>query len=261
MSLELMIQKNETLVFLIEYDGTNYAGWQKQSNAISIQSKIAEALYHTFGKYYLIPAAGRTDAGVHARGQVAHCPKPSKLTIPEHKIPTAINTNLPEDIRIIAAKIVDIPFHATIDAIARRYTYHIHTKENVFIRKYSLHIHYKLDFEKLFESAKIFVGEWDLKPIAKRNPSTNSYVCRIEQSYWEKIDEDKYRYTIQANRFVYSAVRAIVGIMLNIARGKLEPNEVIKALTIGKRGFNLSIVPPHGLFLDKVFYPEGKNFF
>lgn len=249
------------IILLIEYDGTNYAGWQKQKNAITIQERIEQAIQKAFGFSSIPVGAGRTDAGVHARGQVAHCVVPKDFSLPEERIALAINSKLPEDIRIINAKITENPFHATIDAIARRYSYYIHTKSDVFIRNYSCFVPYKFDVDKLFESAKIFLGEWNFKEIAKKNHSTESYVCRIEKSYWEKIGDYKFHYTIQANRFVYSLVRAIIGLMLEIARGRRSIEELRTLLITNKRNFHFPLAPPNGLFLDKAIYPEGKNFF
>lgn len=252
------------IVFLIEYDGTNYSGWQYQENSTSIQGAIKNSLTKAFRQSFPLVGAGRTDSGVHARGQVAHSIVPEGFSVPESKIPAAVNSKLPRDIRIIDAKIVEVPFHATIDAIARVYTYFIHTKPSVFLRNYSYYLPYTIDYQKLFDSANIFVGEWNFASLAKKNPSTKNYTCRIEESYWEKIDEFRLKYTIQANRFVYSLVRAIVGAMIEIARGRLTPKEILTALKTGAtetKKFNIPLAPQCGLFLEKVIYPSGKNFF
>lgn len=249
------------IVFLIEYDGTNYSGWQYQENSTSIQGTIKNSLTKAFEQSFSLVGAGRTDAGVHARGQVAHSIVPDEFSVPEDKIPTAVNSKLPKDIRIIDAKIVEVPFHSTIDAIARVYTYFIHTRPSVFLRNYSYYLPYTIDYQKLFDSANIFVGEWDFTSLAKKNPSTKNYICRIEKSHWEQIDEFRFKYSIQANRFVYSLVRAIVGTMIEIARGVLTPLEIHTALKTGTRKFHIPLVPPCGLFLKKVLYPPDKNFF
>ncbi|MGQ9819728.1 MAG: tRNA pseudouridine(38-40) synthase TruA [Candidatus Kapaibacteriales bacterium] len=249
------------IVFLIEYDGSNYSGWQYQVNSTSIQGTIKNSLTEAFGQSFSLVGAGRTDAGVHARGQVAHSILPDGFSVPENKIPNAVNSKLPKDIRIIDAKIVNVPFHATIDAKARIYAYFIHTKPSVFYRNYSYYIPYPLDFLKLFDSASIFIGEWDFACLAKKNPSTKNYTCQIEKSYWEQIDDIRFKYTIQANRFVYSLVRAIVGTMIEIARGRLTPEEVLTALKTGTRKFHIPLAPSCGLFLEKVIYPPTKSFF
>lgn len=262
MFLELMTKGiKKKIVFLIEYDGTNYSGWQYQENSTSIQGTIKKSLTKAFGQSFSLVGAGRTDAGVHARGQVAHSIVPDEFSVPENKIPTAVNSKLPKDIRIIDAKIVDVPFHATIDAIARVYTYFIHTRPSVFLRNYSYYLPYTIDYQKLFESANIFVGEWDFASLAKKNPSTKNYICRIEKSHWEQIDEFRYKYSIQANRFVYSLIRAIVGAMIEIARERLNLLEILTVLKTGTKKLNIPLAPQCGLFLEKVLYPSGKNFF
>lgn len=262
MFLELMTKGiNKKIVFLIEYDGTNYSGWQYQENSTSIQGTIKNSLAKAFGQSFSLVGAGRTDAGVHALGQVAHSIVPDGFSVPENKIPTTVNSKLPKDIRIIDAKIIELPFHATIDAIGRVYTYFIHTKPSVFLRNYSYYLPYSLDYQKLFDSANIFLGEWDFTSLAKKNPSTKNYTCRIEKSIWEQIDKFRFKYTIQANRFVYSLVRAIVGTMIEIARGRLTAIEILKALKTGTRKFHIPLAPPCGLFLEKVLYPPSKNFF
>lgn len=256
-----MKASKKTIVFLIEYDGTNYSGWQSQKNSVSIQETIEKALKEITGIELHVVGAGRTDAGVHSRGQVAHCRIDERFLIPEHKITSAVNSVLPPDIRILDAKITEQGFHATKDAIARQYSYYVHTRESVFLRNYSLWVPFEIDEKRLFESAKVFLGEHDFSAFAKKNPSTKNYVCRVEISNWERISGFQYKYTIKANRFVYGLIRSLVGLMLDVARNRRTIEEIEKALKEGKKNFQNPLSKSCGLYLEKVFYPEKINFF
>ncbi len=256
-----MMNTKRTIVFLIEYDGTNYSGWQSQKNSVSVQETIENALKEVTKLNLHIVGAGRTDAGVHARGQVAHCRIDKRFPIPEHKITSAVNSALPPDVRILDAKLTDKPFHATKDAIARQYSYYIHTKESVFLRNYSLYVPFAINERELFECAKVFWGEHNFSAFAKKNPSTKNYTCIIETSNWEKISNFQYKYTIKANRFVYGLIRSLIGVMLDVARNRRTIQEVEKALKEGTKKFQNPLSKACGLYFEKVFYPEKINFF
>ena len=164
------------LILKIEYDGTNYGGWQIQPNAPSIQEEIEKVLHKLNGSHIGIVGAGRTDAGVHARGQVAHAKLGTKFPVPEKKIPYVLNSKLPDDIRIVEAQIVNFDFHARFDAIAREYSYTINSNNSVFDRLFSTLIKYKIDYAKLKKSADIFVGKHDFTTFSKHNPDTKNYI-------------------------------------------------------------------------------------
>ncbi|NTV93336.1 MAG: hypothetical protein HGA72_08775 [Chlorobiaceae bacterium] len=126
-----------TLILKVQYDGTNYAGWQRQTNALAIQEVLERALTKSFNRTMTAIGAGRTDAGVHARGQITHSVLREPSNIPDDKLIKAINSNLPDDVCVTDAKIIEGKFHATADAIAREYSYSVHTKYSVFLRNYS----------------------------------------------------------------------------------------------------------------------------
>jgi tRNA pseudouridine38-40 synthase len=248
--------KIRTLALKIEYDGTRYGGWQIQPNTISIQSEIKSALKKLTDFEFIVTGAGRTDAGVHARGQVASIRIDNNFHIPESKISLAINSVLPEDIKIICAKIINNDFHARFDAIAREYSYFIHLKEDVFKRNYSLLYKYPFDFNILRESAEVFTGEHNFTTFSKFNSSTVNYVCNVEIAKWDKINDFSYRFTIKSDRFVYGMVRAIVGAMLDASRGKRTINDLRDTLLKCDRSYISPLAQPHGLFLEKIYYPE-----
>ncbi len=251
----------KTIVLSIEYDGTNYSGWQRQKNSNSIQQTIENAIKKATNFDLHVIAAGRTDAGVHALNQIAHCRIPDDFPIPEEKIATVINSKLPLDIYIKSAKIIESNFHATKDAIGRAYIYRIHTTPNVFIRKYSLFVPFKINLEILNDVAKVFLGEHDFTAFSKRNPSTRNYVCNVSVSQWEMSDNSQYYFRVEANRFVYGMVRALVGVMLDYCRRRRSIEEIKKALNTGKKFFPYPLAKACGLFLEKIIYPPEKNFF
>ncbi|MFA6571187.1 MAG: tRNA pseudouridine(38-40) synthase TruA [Bacteroidota bacterium] len=250
-----------TLALIIEYDGTNYAGWQRQLNAVSVQSKIEKALFDITGLNLNLTGAGRTDAGVHASGQVAHSVIEDDMlnhfTIPEDKIAIALNSNLPIDIRIKNAKIFETPFHARYDAIAREYSYSFHTEESVFLNRFSAYFRYKLNFDELYASASVFTGRHDFTTFSKFNPEIKNNFCTIEKCEWKRISDYQFNLKIKANRFLYGMVRSLVGVMIDISRGKREIEEVKNALEKCDRSLCSQLAPANGLVLNRIYYPEN----
>lgn len=250
-----------TLVLLIEYDGTDLSGWQIQPNARTVQEDIEKALLKLTGKRYGLSGSGRTDAGVHAAGQCAHAGIDYDFTIPENKVALALNSNLKKDIRIKNAKIINRQFHARFDAVAREYSYSIATRESVFTRFFSTYYRYIFDPDLLNQAAGIFTGEHDFTTFSKLNESTKSYVCNVEKCKWSRVDEYTYRLKIKADRFVYGMVRALTGVMLEAASGKISINEIEKALKEKDRKYSVALAPPQGLILEKVYYTRENDFF
>lgn len=245
----------EILVLKIEYDGTDYSGWQSQSNAHSVQSALQNASAEIFGKKLSIIGSGRTDAGVHARGQIAHTVLKEKIKLSEKQIPKAFNHYLNEDVKVLNAKILEQPFHAVRDAIQREYTYSVHFVNSPLLRQFSTFLKYPYNKQLLFKSAEVFRGEHDFTSFSKNNKETESYVCNVRKCYWEETGFEQYRLTIAANRFVYGMVRAVTGAMLDIARGKRTIEEVAAALAKKDRALSSPHAPAKGLVLEKVSYP------
>lgn len=245
-----------SIVLKVEYDGTAYAGWQRQKNALSVQETIEKALKSVTGLNLSVIGAGRTDAGVHASGQIAHSRLPEMITIPQKRLSKAINAYLPNDIRIIDSRIIDFQFHSTKDAIAREYNYFIHFIDRPLLRHFSTFIKGNIDVSLLFESAKIFKGKKDFTTFSKLNKDTKDYLCNVKICKWYEIGEKQYKLTIRADRFVYGMVRGIVGAMIEIARGKIDFAEIEKALEKKDRSFNCPMAAAKGLILTRVFYPK-----
>lgn len=246
-----------SIVLKIEYDGTRYAGWQRQKNALSVQETIEHALKSLTGMNLTIIGAGRTDAGVHASGQIAHSRLPEEINVKEEKLSKAINYYLPEDIRIVESRIIQYQFHSTKDAIAREYHYFIHLVDRPLLRHFSTLIKTKIDVSLLIESAKIFLGKKDFTTFSKFNKETKDYVCDVQNCEWAVITEQQYKLTIRADRFVYGMVRGIVGAMIEIARGKINGEQISSALEKKDRNFSCPMAPAKGLILTNVYYPEN----
>lgn len=250
----------KTLVLLVEYDGSGYGGWQTQKNSLTIQDVIEKAIRKVTGESLTVIGSGRTDAGVHARGQVASIELNCDFPIPFERIELSINSILPKDIKIRGVKLIDGRFNARFDAIARQYSYTISQVESVFTRHFSALFKYKFDFGLMQDAAYIFLGKHDFTTFSKLNRSTKSYICDISLSEWE-FRENILTYNIRADRFVYGMVRAIVGVMIDVARGKRTLGEIAQALEAKNRVLSSPAAPAEGLILERTFYPENLNIF
>jgi len=244
------------IALAIEYDGTNYVGWQLQPNGISIQQRIEDACHAVFGVEVRIIGSGRTDTGVHARLQVAHCHIANGNNVPLSRIPRALNTNLPFDIRIRAAADVQPTFHARFDPDWREYVYRIALNESVFQRHFYYTPQATLDLDAMQSALNVFEGEHDFTTFSKQNADTKSYVCSVSTCTLEQHDSNV-TIRIRANRFVYGMCRSIVGAAMDAARGSCTTSDIRKALQSNNRSLQSPLAPPHGLILNRVHYPSA----
>jgi tRNA pseudouridine38-40 synthase len=245
------------LALLVEYDGTRYAGWQRQTNAVSVQEVLEQAVQAAVGEHCNVIGAGRTDAGVHGSGQVAHCLVPEGFAIPQNKIAVALNTRLPRDIRIAAAVLTDKPFHARYDASAREYSYAISLSHSVFYRHYTWQPRFALNVGLLHKAAEVFLGSHNFTTFSKLNNDTKSYNCTIEISSWRRVAREHLVYTVRGDRFVYGMVRSLVGTMVEVAQGKRTVEEIREALDRTDRSLNSPLAPARGLVLRRIYYPDN----
>lgn len=245
----------QTLVLVVEYDGTNFSGWQIQPNGRTIQETLQKAYFELTGESINIIGSGRTDAGVHATGQVASA-KISLPKIPNEKLSIAINSILPNDIRIVNAVYSELPIHARFDATARKYKYRLSKTVSVFERNFISEYKIPFDTDRLFEISRIFIGNIDFTTFSKINPDIKNNTCNVTESYWEFEDNLTLRYNIKANHFLYGMVRAIVGVMLDYARGKRSLNEILRAIDMKNRNLSSGFAPAEGLYLTRVYYPN-----
>ena len=240
----------------IEYDGTRYNGWQRlKGNDNTIQSKLETVLSRMTGKEVQVTGAGRTDAGVHARGQVANVFLDTELR--EAEIREYMNRYLPEDIRIIEVKKAEERFHSRFCAKEKLYCYYISTgeKPSVFDRKYVYHIGYMPNLERMREAASFLTGKHDFKSFCGNKHMKKSSVRdvhSIDIDFDEKNGIIKISY--RGDGFLQYMIRIITGTLLETGSGRREPSDmeaVLSALDREKAGYT---TPPQGLFLEGVYY-------
>lgn len=240
-----------TLKLTVEYDGTEFAGWQSQVNGRAVQDDIEKALRQILQEEIRIVGAGRTDAGVHARGQVASLKTSS--AVDTGKLLSGLNGVLPEDICIHSVEVVPESFHARFGAARRAYSYTISLHPTAIGRRYSWHVKYPLSVDILQSTAPEIVGRHDFTSFCKHEAEVENRVCEVMQSQWEVIP-DGLVYRIAADRFVHGMVRSLVGTMVDIARGYFSPDAmpgILAALDRRKAG---TAAPARGLVLERVEY-------
>ena len=237
--------------FIIEYKGTNYCGWQIQKNQPTIQGELTNAFQTIFPNEKInIIGSGRTDAGVHAYGQVGSIQLPDGIEL--NKIFKSINGIIPNDIYIKDYKILDDDFSARYSAKDRMYRYYINQCFSPFNLDTAWHVKEKLDYYLLEECADLLTGEHNFSLLSKNNPEIINKNCMIFESFWEKHN-NKLIYTIKANRFLHHMVRFIVGTSIETAKSKLEINDFSKMIHNNSTKSPLC-APPKGLFLYEVSY-------
>ena len=248
-----------TVQLVLHYDGGAFAGWQRQRTERTVQAVVEETLARVCAMPVPVTGAGRTDAGVHARGQAAGVRLAPKWT--PQAIRRALNATLPPDVWIAAAYEMHPEFHARYSAVARRYTYVVGTDEEAaspFRRTRELVERHPLDRELLDEAARAIAGEHCFRGFAVQGtaPETDDHRCVVRLARW--IDRPGgLAFEIEANRFLHHMVRFIVGTMLEIARGRRDPAS-LGALLVATD--NRAVSPPapaHALFLDRVEYPAA----
>ena len=237
----------------LEYDGTNYGGWQKQNNNKTIQEELEKAIRKATGEEVELTGSSRTDAGVHARGMAANFKTNS--SIPPERFREAVNRNLPDDIAIIKSEEVNEDFHARYNSKGKTYSYTICNRyEKVSIgRNYVLHVKDELDFDKMQEACKHFVGKHDFEAFKTNGSSVKTSVRTVKELYMEK-DNDVIRVFITADGFLYNMVRIIVGTLVEVGKGKIDPDNIKNIILSKDRTKAGPCVQPNGLVLEKVYY-------
>jgi tRNA pseudouridine38-40 synthase len=203
-----------------------------------------------------IVAAGRTDSGVHAKEMFAHFDFEEAIDS-DYWIPK-LNSYLPKDIVIYSIFEVNSEAHARFDAIERTYEYHIHSTKDVFINELSWYHFYPLNLEKMNQAAKILLEYTDFECFSKVNTDVFTFNCKIKNAFWQQ-NENQLVFTITADRFLRNMVRAIVGTMINIGQGKIEPEQlriIIESKNRSQAGFS---APAHGLYLTQILYPYSTE--
>ena len=239
----------------IQYDGTNYLGWQSQAYGNTIQKEIENQLSSFLGGSIKVIGSGRTDSGVHARGQVAHF-MVHRAWDPE-KILYILNAKLPKDIRIIGSESVDLDFHARYQAKRREYHYVIYNdlECSPFIKNYVYIVRKRLNIKKLIHSLKFFLGEKDFSSLCCHSDEERRSKTRLIYNIGFKKENAKITILMTGNGFLRKMVRMIIGLVLDINIKDLPAREVIRVLELkNRKEHDYSTVPPHGLFLNRVWY-------
>ena len=245
---------------IVEYDGTAYAGWQRQANAMTVQEKLERTILKLTGEKLCVSGASRTDAGVHALGQSAHFDTESR--IPADKFSFALNTLLPPDIRVTRSEEVPLEFHARFSTRGKRYRYLFHAAPHAgaLTRNTHAHVIYPLDAERMQAEAQDLVGTHDFAAFAASGSVVKDTVRTIYRAEVTR-EGSEIRLVVEGSGFLYNMVRIIAGTLIGVGSGKLEPGAFKRAIASGDR-LDLGITAPaHGLTLMEVFYdPDDLRF-
>ena len=241
---------------VIEYDGKEFNGWQKQPNKLNIQGTIEKAIETITKEKVDLIASGRTDAGVHALGQVANFKTNSN--IPIDKFAIAINSNLKKSIIIKSAEEVDERFHSRLSCKKKTYRYIINNSKygTAIYRNLETCIKEKLNIEKMKEAIKYFEGEHDFKAFKASGTSSESSVRTIYKAEVIEKENDRIYIELTGNGFLYNMVRIIVGTLVEVGIGKIKPEDIKKIIESKDRKNAGKTLPPQGLYLLKVDYGD-----
>jgi len=257
--------------FTIAYDGTDFSGWQAQPGQSTVQGALADVLEKLTQRRPMIYAAGRTDAGVHAAGQVVNFRTQSLLTVDEFQ--RAGNALLPPSIRVNAVEEVSPDFHSRWDALAKTYRYRIFRGRVVppFLWKYVQHDPYEMNFDAMAEAARLFEGEHDFTSFAAstgseeddRERTTIRTIYRSEllrtQNGNTHPAAEEWAYVVRGKSFMRHMVRKMVGTLVDVGRGKLAAADLPELMALRDRSKSGATMPPHGLCLESVEYSDPEN--
>ena len=246
--------KMRTIKMTIEYDGSNYLGWQVQPRGLTIQGILEEKLALLTGQRTQVTASGRTDAGVHALNQVAHFRTESQMDI--RSFQKALNSLLPPDILIKKIEEVKEGFHARKSARSKTYVYQIlnHPLRSPFHRTMAWHISQKLDLGEMKKATSYLVGEHDFSAFRSVGSPTRTATRRVLRAEWKMGKGGFIRFEIEATGFLKQMVRAIVGTLVEVGKGRIESKEVMKIIDSRDRKKAGPTAPARGLFLKEVKY-------
>ncbi|MCQ2128684.1 MAG: tRNA pseudouridine(38-40) synthase TruA [Bacteroidaceae bacterium] len=236
----------------LQYDGTNYHGWQIQPNGITVEECVEKSLSTLLGRDIDIVGAGRTDAGVHARKMVAHFD--FEGTVDCDQMVYKLNRMLPRDIAILCVEPVSDEMHARFSAKSRTYHYYIHTRKDAFLRQYSCLITFPLDLEKMNEGADVLKEYKDFGAFCKSHTDVKTTLCDVYEARFTQLSPHAYEFTISANRFLRNMVRAVVGTLVDVGRGKISIEGLRKIIEGKSRCDAGESMPANALFLDDVKY-------
>jgi len=238
---------------VFSYFGKSYHGWQRQSNAVTVQQILEEAFTTLLRRPIALTAAGRTDAGVHARKMYAHFD--SEECIDRADLIHRLNTFLPEDIAVQNIFEVPTKAHARFDAVERTYEYWMIQRKDPFYRDTAYYIRQTLDVSAMNKAAACLLGFENFECFSKSNTDVKTFVCDIKKAVWRR-DGERLIFTITADRFLRNMVRAVVGTLLEVGQGKIGLQDVKTIIKCRDRSQAGVSVPAKGLYLTEVLYPK-----
>ncbi len=247
------------LLLTIRYLGTAYSGWQVQTNAPTIQQEMQNAVEKLFNVRESITGCSRTDAGVHAN--MYCCNIRTQSILPCSTVVRGLNAYLPNDIAVLSCRDVDYDFHARYSCLGKEYIYLIHNSQikDPFLIGRSWDFHKHIDAEFLHECAQQFCGEHDFKAFCAAGSSVKSTVRTVKRFNVKRQGENVIM-SVEADGFLYNMVRIMVGTLTDIVLGKIEPEGIPNIIASRSRENAGVTAPPHGLYLNRVFYPgESQN--
>lgn len=236
----------------LSYDGTRFHGWQVQPNGISVQGELQRGLSLLLREDVQITGAGRTDAGVHAKMMVAHFDTEKEIDC--QQLAYKLNKLLPQDIAIQKVEPVSNELHARFSATSRTYYYYIHTEKSPFERHYSCELHYPLDFAKMNEAAGILMEYEDFGAFCKSHADVKTTLCKVTAARWHQTSPSTWYFEIMANRFLRNMVRAVVGTLIEVGRGRMSIDDFRKVIEGKRRTEAGESMPGNALFLVKIEY-------
>jgi len=245
------------LKLTLEYAGTRYSGWQAQQNARTVEGELEKAIRDATnaGRFELY-GSGRTDAGVHALGQVAHLEIPAKL--PPETLRRRINDALPTDINILRIETAAPRFHARHDAVARSYIYQVARRRTAFAKPFVWWVKEECDADRMRQAAKAFVGFHDFRAFSDDDPGAKSTTVHLE-SFDVHEDEDLIVLHVEASHFLWKMVRRLVGVLVEVGRGQMPVTEAAALLEADPRTVAPLTAPASGLFLERVYYKNDRR--
>ncbi|MGX8690299.1 MAG: tRNA pseudouridine(38-40) synthase TruA [Bacteroidaceae bacterium] len=239
----------------LEFDGTAYSGWQIQPHSPSVQQTLEESLFLFLREKVSVTGAGRTDAGVHAQEMVAHF----DLESPQDSswMKNKLNGILPPDIAVHDIVPVKPDAHARFDAVSRTYKYYVSLEKSAFHREYSWYLVNEPDFNLMNRAAELLLSTVDFTSFSKLHTDTKTNDCRVTLAEWSRLDDGRWVFTITADRFLRNMVRAIVGTLMEVGRGRMDIDGFRDVIQSKDRCSAGDSAPAQGLFLHKIEYPEN----
>jgi tRNA pseudouridine38-40 synthase len=251
----------------LSYDGSAFCGWQIQNNARTLQGELEKALSTLLGSPVQVTGAGRTDSDVNAIGYIAHFDVPDEVSVEAAHLCYKLNAMLPREMAVHEVSVASEDFHARFDARMREYHYFIHFRKDPFCEKYSYRMRYPLDIDKMNEAAGHLLGEHDFSCFEKVGGNNATSICTVTEAVWKTYrpmhadmmgfpceEGDYIVFRIRANRFLRNMVRAVVGSLIEVGRGKKEPSWIAQLIESGSRSDAGSSVPGNALFFTGAEY-------